>query len=329
MSSTDPKYRVLVTPRSFGADDPALRDELLAAVGDVLWRQEGNLGTGELADAVAEADGWIAGVERIDRTVIEAAPRLRVIARYGVGVANVDLRAAADRGITVTNTPGANSAAVAELVIGMVFALARRIAFADAEVRRGRWPRIRGIAVEGKTVGLLGFGAIGREVGRRARSLGCRVLAFDPAPVGDAAAAAGVELAPREEVVATSDFLSLHVPVTGETEGMVDAAFLARMKRGSHLINAARGELVDEAALVDALRAGHLAGAALDSLAVEPPAAGFALGQLDQVVLTPHVGAHTDAAAAAMGRAAVANCLAVLRGEPVPNPVAAPAEVPR
>lgn len=329
MSSTDSKLRVLVTPRSFGADDPELRDELVAATGEVIWRQEGNLGPAELSEAVAAADGWIAGVERIDREVIEAATRLRVIARYGVGVESVDLRAAAERGVVVTNTPGANSGAVAELVIGLIFALARRIAYADAAVRGGGWPRLRGAAVEGKTVGLLGFGAIGREVARRVRALDCRVLAFDPAPVAEQAAALGVELVGRDELVATSDFLSLHLPVTAATEGMVDAAFLGRMKPGSYLINAARGELVDERALAETLRAGHLAGAALDCLAVEPPAAGFELGTLDQVVLTPHIGAHTDAAARAMGRAAVENCLAVLRGEAAPNPVAPPAEVTR
>jgi len=330
MSSTDCKFRVLVTPRSFGADDPELREELIAATAEVIWRQGGDLGPAELREEVAEADGWIAGVERIDREVIESATRLRVIARYGVGVESVDLRAAAERGIVVTNTPGANSGAVAELVIGMIFALARRIAYADAAVRDGRWPRLPGAAVEGRTVGLLGFGAIGREVGRRARGLGCRVIAFDPAPgAAAAAAAAGVELLERDEVVATSDFLSLHLPVTRSTEGMVDADFLARMKRGSFLINAARGELVDEGALAEMLRADHLAGAALDCLAVEPPALGFELGRLDQVVLTPHIGAHTDAAARAMGRAAVDNCLAVLRGDPAPNPVTLPAEVSR
>jgi phosphoglycerate dehydrogenase-like enzyme len=330
MSSTDCKFRVLVTPRSFGADDPELREELVAATDEVIWRQGGDLGPAQLREAVAEADGWIAGVERIDREVIESATRLRVIARYGVGVESVDLRAAAERGVVITNTPGANAGAVAELVIGMIFALARRIAYADSAVRDGRWPRLPGVAVEDRTIGLLGFGAIGREVGRRARGLGCRVIAFDPAPGAVAAAAAlGVELLERDELVATSDFLSLHLPVTAETEGMVDADFLARMKRGSFLINAARGELVDEGALAEKLRAGHLAGAALDCLAVEPPPIGFELGRLEQVVLTPHIGAHTDAAVRAMGRAAVDNCLAVLRGDAAPNPVTPPAEVSR
>jgi D-3-phosphoglycerate dehydrogenase len=323
MSSTDSNPRVLVTPRSFAREDPSLRDDLTAAVGSVEWHQ-GGVDPGDLPALVAGIEGWIAGLEPIDRTVIESASKLRVIARYGVGVHNVDLGAAAERDVVVTNTPGANSGAVAELVVGLLFALARRIPFADAQVRAGSWPRLGGIGVEGRTVGLLGFGAIGREVARRLKALGCEVLAFDPAPVADAAAEIGVRLASQDEVVEASDFLSLHVPVTAATEGMVDAGFLARMKPGSFLINAARGELVEERSLVEALESGHLAGAALDSLWPEPPRPGFPLGRFDQVVLTPHIGAHTDVAARAMARGAIANCAAVLNGEPAPNPVPLP-----
>jgi phosphoglycerate dehydrogenase-like enzyme len=180
------------------------------------------------------------------------------------------------------------------------------------------------VALEGKVVGLLGFGAIGREVSRRARALGCRVLAYDPQPAEAFAREHGVELASAEEVVASSDFVSLHVPVLPDTRGMVNREFLARMKPGSFLINAARGELVEESALVEALRSGHLRGAALDALAQEPPPSGFELGALDNVVLTPHTGAHTDHAVRAMGRVAVENCLAVLRGQAPPNPVVSP-----
>lgn len=312
---------VLVTPRSFARGDDALRSRLADGVGRVEWRQGGELEPALLRRLVAEADGWIAGLERIDRELLEHAPRLRVIARYGVGVDAVDLEAAAERGIVVTNTPGANAGAVAELVIGLMLALARRIPHADRCVRRGGWPRVAGVALEGKVLGLVGFGAIGREVARRAIGLGCRVRACDPFPDASAAAALGVELTAEEEVVATADFVSLHAPVLAETRRMVDAAFLARMKPGAFLVNAARGELIDEAALADALRAGHVAGAGLDALAVEPPPAGFGLAELENVVLTPHIGAHTDVAARTMGEGAVDNCLAVLRGEPAPNPV--------
>lgn len=313
---------VLVTPRSFGREDVSLRAELAAAVARVEWQQDGALDRERLRALAAEADGWIAGVEPIDRSVIDSAPRLRVIARYGVGVDNVDLEAARERGIVVTNTPGANSGAVAELVIGLMLSLARAIPQADRSVRAGRWRPVRGVALEGKTIGLLGLGAIGRAVAPRATALGCRVLAHDPAPgAADAARRLAVSLVSRDELVGKADFLSLHVPLTPETRGLVDATFLAAMKPGSFLINAARGELVDEAALVDALRDGHLRGAALDALAQEPPAAGFALGALDNVVFTPHLGAQTDLAMREMGRRALANCLAVLRGEAPADPV--------
>jgi D-3-phosphoglycerate dehydrogenase len=318
---SDGDWTVLVTPRSFARGDAELRAALTAAVGEVRWRQDGDVGAVELAELAAGADGWIAGVEPIDRSMLERADRLRVVARYGVGVDSIDLAAAQERGIVVTNTPGANAGAVAELVIGLLFAVARRIPYADRRVRAGAWDRIAGIGLEGRMVGLLGFGAIGREVARRARALGCEVIAYDPYPAEDLARSLGVELASREEVVAASDFLSLHLPVLPDTAGMVDARFLARMKPGSFLINAARGELVDEHALVEALRSGHLAGAALDALSEEPPSSPFALGELDTVVLTPHTGASTDSAARAMGWGALENCLAVLRGEAPPNPV--------
>jgi len=312
-------WTVLVTPRSFARGDDELRAALTGAVGDVRWRQDGGLARGELAELVADADGWIAGVEPIDRAVLAGAERLRVIARYGVGVDAIDLAAARERGIVVTNTPGANSAAVAELVIGLIFALARRIPYADRRARDGAWDRVTGVEVGGKVVGLLGFGAVGREVARRARALGCRVLAYDPYPAAELAGALGVELAARDDVVAASDFLSLHLPLLPDTAGLVDAAFLARMKPDAFLINAARGELVEDGALLEALRTGRLAGAALDALAEDSPAARFA--ELDSVILTPHIGAATDRAARAMGRRALANCLAVLRGEPPLDPV--------
>jgi D-3-phosphoglycerate dehydrogenase len=181
-----------------------------------------------------------------------------------------------------------------------------------------------GIALEGKTVGLLGFGQIGRAVARKVSGLGTRVLAYDPVPDRESARELGVELVDRQTVIAQSDFLSLHLPLRPETRNLVDGDFLGAMKPGAFLINAARGELVDEAALVAALRDRQLAGAGLDGLADEPPAAGFALGQLDNVILTPHIGAQSDLARHRMGHGAVENCLAVLRGDAPPNPVAAP-----
>jgi len=202
-----------------------------------------------------------------------------------------------------------------------MLALARTIPLANQETRAGRQPRVQGVALEGKVVGLIGLGAIGKQVARRLQGFDCTVLACDPLVDTEAAREAGAELCSHEEVVARSDFLSLHVPVVPETREMVDASFLARMNPGAFLINTARGELIDEAALLSALQSGHLRGAALDVFAQEPPGADNPLFALPQVIATPHIGAHTDAAINAMGWGALRNCLAVLRHEEPANRV--------
>jgi D-3-phosphoglycerate dehydrogenase len=308
--------RVLVTATTFGSQDPALRAELERAVGAVRFsREKRPLSAVELRDMVGGVDGWIAGLDEIDASVIAAADRLRVIARYGVGVDRVDLAAATAAGIVVANTPGANSAAVAELTLGLVLALARGICAANAAVREGGWPRIAGVGLAGKTAGLVGFGAIGRESARRLAAFGCRVLVADPCVPAEAVAGCGGHRVPLAELLPASDFVCLHAAATPATAGMVDAAFLARMKPGAFLVNTARGELIDEAALAESLESGHLRGAALDCFRKEPPGAEHPLFRLPQVIATPHTGAHTDEAVNAMGRMALAACLAVLRGE--------------
>ena len=308
--------RVLVTPRSYGQNEPRLRSELEAAVGDVAYTSDGRpLSSGELQKLLPGCHGYIAGLDAVDRVALDAADQLRVIARYGVGVDKVDLAAARDKGVVVTNTPGANAGAVAELAVGLMLSLARSIPHANAATKAGGFSRLDGIALEGKNVGLLGLGAIGKQVARRLQGFDCTVLAFDPAPDARFAEAHGVALCSQEEVVSRADFLSLHLPVLPETRGVANAAFLRRMKRGAFLINTARGELVDEAALLDALQSGHLRGAALDAFVVEPPGADNPLLALSQVIVTPHTGAHTDGATNAMGWMALRDCLAVLRGE--------------
>ena len=315
---------VLVTARSFGRGRPELRGELEAAVREVRWNDLGRpLTAAELRDAVADVDGVIAGVDRFDSEVIAAAPRLRVIARHGSGTDAVDLGAARRRGVVVTNTPGANAAAVAELAIGLMLALARRIPESDRRVRAGEYGALPGVQLAGRTVGLIGLGRVGGEVARRAAALGCRVVAYDPAVAAEQARRLEADLAEREEVVAQADFLSLHVPLSDATRDMVDAAFLGRMKPGAFLINTARGELVVEKDLVGALESGRLAGAALDATREEPPAPDNPLLARDDVILTPHTGAATEEAGAAMGRAALDDLLAVLDGGTPRNPVEA------
>jgi D-3-phosphoglycerate dehydrogenase / 2-oxoglutarate reductase len=246
--------------------------------------------------------------------VIRTASRLRVIARHGTGTDGIDLDAATGAGVVVTNTPGANAAAVAELAIGLMFALARRIPQGDRRVRGGEYGALPGIELAGRTVGLIGLGRAGREVARRAAALGCTVLAYDPAVSAEQARRVEARLAERDAVVAEADFLSLHVPVTDATRDLVDAGFLSRMKRGAFLVNTARGELVVEEDLDEALEAGKLAGAGLDTTRDEPPRPGNPLLARDEVILTPHSGADTDEARAAMGRAALDDLLAVLDG---------------
>ena len=320
--------RVLVTPTSFGKNDSRLRAGLEAAVGEVVYNDSGKpLTSGEVRKLLPGMDGFIAGLDAITAEALEAADRLKVISRYGVGVDKVDLAAATRKSIVVTNTPQANSVSVAELAIGLMLSLARLIPQNLMEVRGGQWPRTRGMTLEGKVIGLMGFGSIGKEVARRLRGWGCRVLAYDPVADAGAARELGVELTAGEEVAAQADFLSLHVPVLPATRGMVNAEFLTRMKKGAFLINTARGELVDEVALAAAIQSGHVRGAGVDALSPEPPSADNPLLQLPQVIITPHAGSHTDGAMDAMGWGALDDCLRVLRGEAPRNPVRASAAV--
>lgn len=308
--------RVLVTPTSYGQSDSRLRSALEAEVGKVVYNPTSRpLSSTELLRMLPECDGFIAGLDAIDRSVIDAAGRLRVIARYGVGIDNVDLEAARDRGIVVTNTPGANSASVAELTVGLLLSVARSIPQLAEATKGGQWPRGVGITLQGKMVGLLGFGAVGREVAKRLAGFDCIVAAHDPLVEAAVMDKLGVRSLPMDELVRQADFLSLHMPLLSQTLNMVNEAFLSRMKHGAILINTARGELVDEFALAKALESGRLSGAALDVFQDQPPSADNPLVGLPQVVATPHMGAHTDGAANAMGWAALRDCLAVLRGE--------------
>jgi len=308
--------RVLVTSTTFGMQDPALRSELEQTVGDVRYSPEKRpLTASELTSLVNGIDGWIAGLDEIDASVIAAADGLKVIARYGVGFDRVDVAAATQRGIVVTNTPGANSTAVAELTIGLMLALARRICQANQAVRSGQWPRISGVSLAGKTVGLVGFGSIGRAVALRLSAFGCRVLVADPYVSPGVVSGCGAGLMSLDEILPVSDFVCLHAAATPVTTGMVNESFLRKMKLGAYLVNTARGELIDETAVGHAIESGRLRGVALDCFRKEPPGTEHPLLRLPQVIVTPHTGAHTDEAVNAMGRMALDACLAVLRGQ--------------
>lgn len=313
---------VLVTPTSYGRNDPALNTDLEAQVGRVTYNTTGKPLTSEaLREMLTDVDGFIAGLDEIDAAALESASQLQVIARYGVGVSNVDLDAAKAKGIAVTNTPAANAKAVAELTLTLLLNLLRPVMVAAGDTRQGGWMRTKGASLEGKTVGLIGLGAIGREVVRRLQGFDCRIIAFDVAYDEAFVQQHNITTASIDDLLAESDIVSLHVPVLDATRGMVNAEFLAKMKAGSYLINTARGELIDEDALVAALESGHVKGAALDAFQTEPPGAEHPLLKFEQVIPTPHMGAHTDGATNAMGWMAYQNCMAVLKGEEPPHRV--------
>ncbi len=308
--------RLLVTPTSYGKNDSRLKTELEAQVGEVIYNPTGKpLTSAEVAQLLPGIDGYIAGLDGIDANALKTADRLKVIARYGVGIDNVDLAAAREKGIVVTNTPGANSVSVAELALGLMLALARQIPEAVEAVHQGKWPRYSGVSLEGKTIGILGLGAIGKQLARRLSGFDCKVIGFDP--FADAAFANDnhIELAPLDEVIKRADFVSLHLPLLPETRGIVSDSFLNKMKKGSFLINTSRGEAIDEDALLKALQSGHLKGAGLDAFTVEPPDPKNPLLALPQVIATPHLGAQTDGATSNMGWFAMRDCLAVLKNE--------------
>jgi D-3-phosphoglycerate dehydrogenase len=307
---------LLVTPTSFGKCDARLKSDLEALVGEVVYNTTGKpMSTELLTQMLPGVDGYIAGLEPITREALAAADRLKVIARYGVGVDAVDLEAAKERGIVVTNTPGANSVSVAELTLGLMLALVRQIPEGAAAVRKGQFPRLNGMSLERKNIGIVGLGAIGKQLARRLAGFDACLLAYDPFPDAGFAEKHDVQILPLDELLAVSDIVSLHLPLMPATHSMVNQEFLAKMKRGAFLVNTSRGELVDETALLEALESGHLRGVGMDAFAQEPVDPANPLLALPQVIPTPHLGAQTDGATNAMGWMSVEGCLSVLRGE--------------
>jgi D-3-phosphoglycerate dehydrogenase len=307
--------KVLITPTSF-LKNPEAKAMVEAFADEIVYNpQTRPLEAEEILALLDGVDGYIAGLDYITADVIRRAPAsLKVISRYGAGVDRVDLEAAKERGITVTNTPGTNAVAVCELAFGLMLSLARSIPRLDSVVKKGEWPRNDGTELAGKTLGIVGFGAIGKNLATRARAFGMRVVAFDPYFDQAFASLHGVEQKTLDETIELADFLSLHVPLTKETKYMIDEQAIARMKKGAFIINTARGGLVNEAAAASALKSGQLGGIGLDAYEVEPVTDSPLLG-LDHVVMTPHTGAHTNEAIAGMGIMAAQNMIDVLSGK--------------
>ena len=276
-------------------------------------------GSAELEQIMAaEAiDAVISRTVNLTARAIEACPTLKVVSRHGVGVTNVDVEACTRRGIPIYVTPGANAQSVAELAVGLMIAAARQIAWLDREIRAGRWSRAQdGIELCGRTIGLVGFGQIGQRVARVCLALGMKVVAFDPGFAGITRARDVEIVASLDEMLPRSEVLSLHVPLTARTRSMIGAPQLALMPHHAILINTARGEVVDEAALIAALQTGQLAAAGLDTMAQEPLPVGSALAALPNVILTPHVGGSTPAALDNMAADAAIHAIGFLDGIP-------------
>jgi D-3-phosphoglycerate dehydrogenase len=253
----------------------------------------------ELKKIVADYDGWvIRSGTKITAELIEAATNLKVIGRAGVGFENIDVDAASKKGIVVMNTPGGNNVTTGEHTISLMMALARHIPQAVASLKGGKWDRNRFVGVElcNKTLGVVGLGNVGRIVAERGAGLRMKVIGYDPFISPESIARMGVEPASLEEIFTKSDFVTVHVPLTPETQGLINRGAFAKMKTGVRIINCARGGIVDEKDLADAIREGKVAGAALDVYVDEPPSPDHPLLKMDQVITTPHLGASTDEA---------------------------------
>lgn len=281
----------------------------------------------ELARDLQNADALVVrSATIVDAALIGQSPRLRVIARAGTGVDNVDVAAASARGIVVMNAPGANSVSVAEHALALMLAMSRAVPSADAAMKRGVWDkkRLTGAELRGKTLGLVGFGRVGQEVAARARSFGMTIVAHDPFISEQVAGGFGVELMSLDDLCKRADYISLHVPATADTRQLFGAARFAMCKPGVRIVNTARGELIDEAALADAIEAGHVAGAGLDVFQVEPPLDGR-LTRLPQVVATPHIAASTVEAQELVGTETAASVRDFLTTGVIRNAVNFPA----
>jgi len=310
------QWKVVVTDYVFPSLD--IEREVLGAIGaEIVALQAGR--EAELVPAVGDADGLLVCYAPVTRRVIEAAPRCRVIARYGIGLDNIDLDAAAERGIVVTNVPDYCVDEVSDHALALLLACARRIVELHERVRSGRWDARDAVPIHrlrGRVLGLVGLGKIPRALAGKAQALGLEVIAADPYVDAEAMKALGVRKVELAQLLAESDFVSVHAPLLPETRGLIGADALRRMKPTAYLINTARGPIVDEGALARALQEGWIAGAALDVLASEPPGPGHPLRGVDRVLLTPHVAFYSEESLQELQRKAAEEVARVLTGQP-------------
>jgi D-3-phosphoglycerate dehydrogenase len=311
--------KVMIATRSFGSASPKPLQTLNEAGVEVIWVDANSPSVqDEILELVPEVTAIIIGLVPITEKIIEKSCRLKIITMYGVGVNHIDLEAARRKGVIVTNCPGSNDQAVADLTMGLMLTVARNIPQIDRDIRDGYWKKYMGGELWQKKLGLIGLGNIAKGVAYRAKGFDMQVSAYDPYTSAEAAEAHGVRLQPFDELISQSDFVSLHAPLTEETKDMFGSTQFKMMKTTSYLINTARGGLVDEQALHNALSNGEIAGAGLDVF-VEEPLKNSKLVELKNVVLTAHTGTHTKESIERMGMMAVDNVLRVLRNETPAN----------
>ena len=308
-------FKVLSTSPTFGyyVSEPSEYLENNGCKVD-LFPQGKEISQEELVQGVAEYDAIIVGIEKFTKAVIQASKRLKILAKHGIGVDNIDVDAASAKGIVVTNAPGTNSDAVADLTFGLFLSLARSIPFADRSVKGGEWPRIVGVQINGKVLGIIGLGQIGKKVAKRASGFDMRVLAYDVFKDEAFARKWGITYVSLDEVLAESDFLSIHVPIGPSTRGLIGERELSLMKKEAFLVNISRGGIVDEEALYRVVREGGIKGVALDVFAPEPPT-GSPLLDLDNVIATPHMGGYSFEALRETGMVCARSIVDVFKGK--------------
>lgn len=308
--------KILVTPTSLQPEKGnAALEQLKSFADELVFNPVGRpLTEDELIPLLKDCDGYVAGLDFVTEKVIKACPNLKMISRYGVGYDRVDVNAAKEHGITVTNTPGVNSEAVGELAFALILAVARKIPYLDQDTRKGGWTRSTGFECKGKTICILGLGSIGKVVARCAQGFGMTVCAYDPYINAAYCEENEIENVSFEEGIQKADVISLHLPLMDSTKHLIDGDAIAEMKDGVVIINTSRGGIIDEDAACEALKSGKIGGLGLDAFEQEPPK-DSPLFAFDNVVATPHTGAHTAEATNNMAALSVQNLIDVLEGK--------------
>lgn len=308
--------RLLITARSFGKVDPAHLSTLAqAGFSIVAHRESPTMDRQSLEDALPDVETWVVSAYRIDDALLARATSLRLIIKHGIGVDNIDIPAATRRGVVVMNTPQVNPLAVADLAMTLLLAFTRRIVEANQNVMSGKWNQFLGTGVHGKTLGIIGLGRIGLAVADRAKGFGMSLMGFDPyAGERVRAEREDIRVVGLEELLSTADFISLNVPLSEQTVGLIGRSALQQMKTTAIVVNTSRGRIVDEAAMYEALRDNRIAGYATDVFEKEPPVDSPLLA-MPNVLCTPHIGWYTQESMKLLGDQVVASVLAIYGGE--------------